>query len=977
MPTIQQKTNEKAFEEYIEKVLVKQQGYESRSSDKYDAELAIDKELLLKFLENTQGEKIEKLRQLHSDGMEEKLFKRIDGKIAERGVLDVLRNGVSQGPVHLNLMYFKPTTNLNPKAGELYEANIFSVMRQVFFSTKNQKSLDMALFINGLPIVTAELKNEMTGQTVKHAMKQYRTNRDKKEKLLSFKRCIAHFAVDTNEVFMTTRLADEKTFFLPFNRGYNGGAGNPIVEGKHKTFYLWEDVWSKNSWSDLIQNFVTIIEEEKENEQGQGYTQEVQIFPRYHQRDAVLKLSQDVSREDSLGKNYLIQHSAGSGKSMTIAWTAYRLAGLHNEENKKLFDSVFVITDRRALDKQLRETVQAFEPTQGFLYTVKEDEGAKAPQLTEAIEGGAKIITTTIHVFPYVADVISKFPGRRFAILIDEAHSSQNGESARAIQEVLQGQDGNDEDFIVRQMKSRQQGDNINYFAFTATPKQETLEKFGVQNNDGYKPFHLYSMRQAIEEKFILDVLQSYTTYGQFFKILRDTPDNPKLPRKQAIMEIRRYIKQHPETIEEKLKIILAHFRATVEPLIKHKAKVMIVTNSRENAVKYKLILDKYLQKKQYGHKSLVAFSGDLKIDGVQYTEAGMNGFAESQTIKEFKKPDYRFLIVANKHQTGFDQPLLCGMYVDKKLEGVNAVQTLSRLNRTRKDKERVYILDFVNKIEQIKESFKDYYQTTILSEGIEPNIIGDTVEAIEDIYKFQDEDIDEFTNYVSDARNNHAQIDITLRKIAEDINKLDEEEVEELRSKISFYVKMYPYAESILGYQDERNEKIYWFLKYLAKMLKKDPRVPLNVDEFIDTDNIRVIKKEKEQSIKLKGEEVDILDPVTIPDVQINDEDVDTLDKIIKDVNKEWGTEFGEEQVKTLNRMTNELVEDDELKNTVNANDRKEVVAIKFENVFNSKLNDQFDVDKLLWRTISNNEQLRKFVREKMLEYVFAKLKQ
>lgn len=977
MPTIRQKTSEKAFEEYIEKQLVSLHNYISRDSEKCDCELAMDTELVMEFLNDTQKEKIEKLTELHGDRMEEKLLKRIDEKISERGVFKILREGINHGPVHLDMMYFKPTTNLNPLSQELYSKNIFSVMRQVFFSLENRKSIDMALFINGLPIVTAELKNEMTGQTVWHAMKQYRTNRDKKEKLLSFKRCIAHFAVDTNEVFMATKLADEKTFFLPFNRGKDGGAGNPIREdGKHKTSYLWEDVWSRDSWSDLIKNFIAVIKEEKEDDQGRNYTVETQIFPRFHQRDAVLKLAGNISSAEP-GKNYLIQHSAGSGKSMTIAWTAYRLANLHDENNEKLFDSVFVITDRRALDKQLRKTVQSFEPVQGFLYTVKEEDGAKTAQLTEAIEGSAKIITTTIHVFPYVADVISEFPGRRFAILIDEAHSSQNGETARAIQEVLHKDDANDEDFIIKQIESRQQGENINYFAFTATPKQETLEKFGERIGDGFKPFSLYSMRQAIEEGFILDVLQNYTTYRQYFKIIKDTEENPELPRKQALREIRRYIKQHPDTIAQKIKIIVEHFHLTVGPLIKGKAKAMIVTNSRENAVKYKMAIDEYLANNKYGYKSIVAFSGNLKLDEETHTEASMNGFPERQTIEEFKKPEYRFLIVANKHQTGFDEPLLCGMYVDKTLKDVNAVQTLSRLNRTRKDKDRVFVLDFVNTVDDIEESFRDYYTTTILSEGLEPNIISDAVQGIDDLYKIDENTLDEFAEYVSDKENNHGAIDIALRKVAEDINRMNKDDIEDLRIKISFYVKLYPYAESILGYQNQQYEKMYWFLKYLAKMLKKDARKLLNVEDFIDPENIKIIRKEKERTIKLGLEDGDVLDPAAVPDGQENEDEKETLDKIINDVNKEWGTEFGEEQVKTLERMTNELVDDEDLQKTVEANDKKDVVSIKFEGVFNDKLNDQFNVDKLLWEKISENADLRKFVQSKMLDHVFMKLRE
>jgi type I restriction enzyme R subunit len=825
--------------------------------------------------------------------------------------------------------------------------------------------VDLGLFINGLPIATAEIKNELTGQTAKNAIRQYKTDRDKREKLFSPRRCLAHFAFDTSEVFVVSELANEKTLFLPFNCGKEGGAGNPDVGEKHKTAYLWEDIWSPESWSELIRDFVVVFRDVREKN--------IQVFPRFHQRKVVRKLAEDVVVSEA-GKNYLIQHSAGSGKSMTIAWTAYRLAQLHNERSEKMFDSVFVITDRRDLDKQLRKTIETFEPVDGFLTSVREDHGAKTPQLTEAIENGAKVITTTIAVFPYVADVIGKFSSKRFAIIVDEAHSSQGGESSRAIHEVLQGED-TDEDFILKQLKNRQQGGNIHYFAFTATPKQETLERFGEKGEKGFVPFDLYSMRQAIEEGFIVDVLQNYTTYKQYFKILKKIPENPDLPRFRALSAIRRYIRNHPETIEQKVEIIVEHFHATIAPLLYEKAKAMIVTNSRESAVRYKLALDAYLIRKNYAYRSLVAFSDEVPLDGQSYTETGMNGVSESQTLEEFKKNDYKFLVVANKHQTGFDQPLLCGMYVDKKLSGVNAVQTLSRLNRVCKGKDRVFVLDFSNTSEEIKDAFDEYYTTTILSEGLDGNIINDTVGEIEDIYAIRDADLNTFSENLSagEEKSVHRLVNSQLDVIVEDILWLDKEQVKDFRSKASFFTRLYPYAESVFGYGNERHERLYWFLKYLLKKIPWEKRQPLEIEDFLDAENIKVIRKEKERSVSLLDDESDIFEEVSIPGANGEDGQEDPLDEIIKKANEEWGVEFGKEQIKTLEKMRDEFLADERLRSTVEKNKRKKAsVSVMFQDVFDGELHKQYDADRLLWETISANPELKTFVRSKMLASLF-----
>jgi type I restriction enzyme, R subunit len=983
MPTLRRNLNEEAFEKYVQEVLIDLHVYRKRDSGKhYKKENALDPELLFEFLKKTQAEKMKRLKEIHGDLVEEKLLERIDGEIKKRGLVDVLRKGISQGPItKIDLIYFKPNTSMNPDLIELYKSNIFSVMRQVYYSETCNNSLDIVLFVNGIPISTAELKNEVTGQTVRNAMSQYRTDRDPREKIFSFKRCAAHFAIDTSEIFLTTKIDGYKTFFLPFNRGHNNGAGNPPTEGKHKTSYLWEDTWSPDSWLDLLQNFVHVFKEERENQEGEKYEVEVQVFPRFHQRDTVLRAVSDVA-QNRVGKNYLIQHSAGSGKSMTIAWMAYRMSELHDNDNNKIFDGVFVLTDRRTLDKQLRKTVEAFESTQGVLTSVREDVGrSKSEQLKEAIESGSSLITTTIQTFPFVADIIDEFPGKNFALIVDEAHSSQGGETTRAVNEVLAGRgEESVEDFILKQVQSRIQPETISYFAFTATPKQTTLQNFGEKQEDGsFKPFSLYSMKQAIEEKFIIDVLLNYTTYKRYFKLLKKIPDNPELPRNRALSAIRRYVDLHPETIEQKIEIIVNHFEATVRELINSEAKAMIVTRSRESAVRYKLAIDAYLRDQNYSYKSLVAFSDSINIDGVDHTEASMNGVPEAQTVNQFNKPNYKFLIVAEKYQTGFDQPLLSAMYVDKKLAGVEAVQTLSRLNRKMKDKEQVFVLDFVNTTDEIKEAFEPYYIATVLSEGIDENILNDTKREIYEIYTIKEEDLNEFVEIIHRAHQDddlHKKVNGYLDKHVEDVMRLEEDSVERFKAKSSFFVSVYPFTVQVFKYTTPELESLYLFLKYLTKKLPKKGRSPLDITEYIDLKNVASVKKQKEKKIELDGQDGDIYIAENPPDGGTYEGGLDALENIVSDANREWGAEFGKKQVETLNDITNEFVKDEKFNTSVKANpERKKSVAIKFEEMFIDKVHDKYESDQELWEQLNNNEDLRKYVGSKMFDYVFKKI--
>ena len=971
---------EQAFEEHIEKELVRLHKYRKRDAEvDYDKTTALDRGLLFEFLHATQAEKLARLEEIYGDAMETRVLRRIDEEIAKRGVIEILRKGVEEGPVRLELMFFRPVASLNPDIEKLFQSNIFSVIRQVKFSQTTEQSVDMVLFVNGIPIFTAELKNELTGQTAQHAMRQYGSDWDPREKLFSFKRSVGHFAVDTSDIYVTTELKEDRTFFLPFNKGYENGAGNPPVEGKHKTYYLWEELWAPEALSDLLQSFVHAYEEVKEDRRGKEFREQIQLFPRYHQWRAVLDIL-SAAHEKGSGKNYLIQHSAGSGKSLTIAWLAYRLADLHTASDKKVYDTVIVLTDRRILDKQLRNTVRALEASPGLLVAAGEDN----TRLKDALESGAKIITTTIQKFPFVEDVMKELTDKRFALIVDEAHSSQSGELRRAVQDILGDYD--DEEWLLHQLASRQQPSNISYFAFTATPRHQTLERFGEKQKDGsFKPFSLYSMKQAIEEGFILDVLTNYTIYRTYFKLLKKLEADPTVPRGRALSAILRHVSLHPETLEQKIDVIMAHFEQTVRDLLRGEAKVMIVTNSREAAVRYKLALDHYLHKHNFSYKTLAAFTGSIEIDGVSYTETSINdGVPEENTAREFKKPDYRFLIVAEKYQTGFDEPYLCAMYVDKRLSGVQAVQTLSRLNRTTRNKDAVFILDFVNEIVDIKQAFQPYYSTTIISEGTDINELNDLRTALFAAYRIEERVLDEFVRLIDpEAEAIHEKANAFLDDLAKSViaelshgstdDVIEENTYGEFLSIGNMYLKRYPYLAQVLGYSDVTHEKLYLLLKYLLKKLPKDPKKPLiEILKYVDMDSVRVVRKIKTH-IELLAEAGDVHDAPIVPGVP-PEEIEDSLSQIIQDVNKRWGVDFGPEQQKTLDTMGEDLASDESLQNVV-ANNVRQSSELAFEKVFDNKVDDQFEVDRKLWEQLRNNPDLNKYIERKMFKYVADKI--
>ncbi len=981
MPNIHQNLKEIEFEKHIEKELARLHGFRKRNAEKdYDKITTFDAELLFEFLSATQGEKLSKLQKISGDDFESRLVRRIDEEIGRRGIIDCLRKGVEDGPVKFDLIYFRPVNAENQDVERVYNENIFSITRQVKFSQTTEQSIDAVLFINGIPVITAELKNELTGQNVYHAIRQYQNDRDPREKLFAFKRCVAHFAMDTSEAFVTTELKNERTFFLPFNKGFELGAGNPPIEGKHKTHYIWENLWAPDSLADLLQFFVHAYDEVREDRLGREYKQPIQLFPRYQQWRTVLDLLL-ASQEHNAGKNYLIQHSAGSGKSLTIAWLAHRLINLFDEKNERVYDAVIVLTDRRVLDKMLREIIRALSPVSGIFVPAGED----GVRLKDALEGDAQIITSTIHKFPFVNGLVNKLSAKKFALIVDEAHSSQSGELTRAVQDRLGVEDV--ENWLVQQVESRQQPSNISYFAFTATPRHETLERFGEKQPDGsFQPFSLYSMKQATEEKFILDVLSNYTTYKTYFKLLKKAAEDPTVPRARALSAILRHVNFHETTLNQKIEVIMAHFEKTVKDLLRGESKAMIVTSSREAAVRYKLALDHYLREHNYTHKTLAAFTDSIEIDGVSYTETSINeGIPEDNTAKEFKKAEYRFLIVAEKYQTGFDEPFLCAMYVDKHLSGVQAVQTLSRLNRTARDKDQVYVLDFVNEVDDIKQAFEPYYTSTIISEGTDINALNDLRQALFAVYNFSDEVLDGFVALIDpNAEEIHQNANAFLDKIAKQIiaelphksngDVIVEDKYGEFLSIGNVYTKRYPYLAQVVGYSEVSHEKLYLLLKYLLKKMPKDPKKPLiEILKYVDMDSVRVVRK-LQSSITLSPETGDVHQDEIVPGVPF-EETEDLISQIIGDVNKHWGLDFGEDQQKTLNSIGEELVSDEEAQNVVYNNSSMQAVGRWFHKPFENKVFDKYDTDKKLYETLANNKELNEYIEKKMLRFVVDKV--
>ncbi|MBX9598896.1 MAG: type I restriction endonuclease subunit R [Burkholderiales bacterium] len=899
-------TNEAALETIIEQHLIAQNGFYSGSPDNYNKQFAIDTERFWSFLETTQATELAKLQR--SPDWQRKILERLDKIIKKYGILHVLRKGLDVDDAKFTFLYVLPLASSSQTIKDNFAKNQFSVTRQVRYSLSNQlEEIDMVLFVNGLPLITIELKNPWTGQTARlHGQNQYKFERNINEPLLNFSRCLVHFTVDTDEAYMTTKLNGAGTFFLPFNKGNNYGKGNPTNEFGYKTDYLWREIFTRESLANIIQHFVRLDGSNKE-----PLNKRTLYFPRYHQLDVVRQVIDDV-RTNGVGKTYLIQHSAGSGKSNSITWAAYQLIEAYpsnvTAQGSKgadipMFDSVIVVTDRRLLDKQLRENIREFSEVKNIVAPAYSSQ-----ELKSSLENGKKIIITTIQKFPFIVDGIADLSHKNFAVIIDEAHSSQSGSATDNMQRAMGNNSDDDpdtddtQDKILAYMTSRKMRANASYFAFTATPKSNTLEKFGVQQADGkFKPFHLYSMKQAIEEGFILDVLANYTTYRSYYEIEKSVEDNPLFDTKKAQKKLRSYVESHRQTIKTKAEIMLEHFIGKVinTKKLKGKAKGMIVTQNIPAAIRYFQAVQEVLA--HYGNpfKALIAFSGSKLIDGIEYTEAGLNGFAENDTRDKFDSDEYRILIVANKYLTGFNQPKLCTMYVDKKLQGVLAVQALSRLNRAAdklgKKTEDLFVLDFFNSTEDIKESFDPFYTATSLNQATDVNVLHELKAILDESGIYEWNEVVDFTNkYFENARADELSslIDTVASRFCSEL-ELGSSDKADYKIKAKQFVKIYGQMAAIIPYERLEWEQLFWFLKFLIpKLIIADPIQDV-LDELLESIDLSTYGLERvklNSAISLDADESE-LDPQN-PNPRgayAGEKGHDPLDEIISNFNQKW----------------------------------------------------------------------------------------
>ncbi|MEZ4724804.1 MAG: DEAD/DEAH box helicase family protein [Candidatus Kapaibacterium sp.] len=992
-------TSEKAFESAIEDSLLQYGQYKSATSGDYNKETGFFEQDIFEFLKSTQPSKWEKISTVHGSNVETKLLQRISKEIDLRGCLDVLRNGFSDYGVRFDLAYFKPATTLNPDSFVLYDKNILRVVRQVYYSKSNKNSVDIVLTLNGFPIVTMELKNQFTNQNIENAKFQYQTTRDKREILFNFnKRSLVHFSVDQDVVFMATKIEGDKTYWLPFNKGIGTGiecgAGNPPNPDSYKTAYLWEDILKKDSLMELVQRFIH-LERTELNIAGTKKVKEVMIFPRYHQLDVVRKLISNVYNVGA-GTNYLIQHSAGSGKSNSIAWLSYRLSSLHNRYNEKIFDSVIVVTDRKVLDQQLQDTIYQFEHKTGVVQKIDKD----STQLAEAITKGVNIIITTLQKFPYVIDKVADLPNRKYAVIIDEAHSSQGGESSKHMKQVLQAtsleeaeelekeDDYSGEDMIreniERSAKARGQQSNISFFGFTATPKYKTLVVFGNKDDEG-KPsaFHLYSMKQAIEEGFILDVLSNYTTYGMFVKLNKSIDDDPELNKKKAERAIRYFVSLHPHNLSQKAIIIIEHFRNVVAKKIGGKAKAMVVTSSRLHAKCYYEEFQKYIDEMGYQNemKILVAFSGKVKDknypEGV--TEVELTKVKMKELPETFNQDEYKILIVADKYQTGFDQPLLHTMYVDKKLSGVKAVQTLSRLNRMASGKEDTFVLDFANDRQVIEDSFQPYFTVTTAKEEPDINHLYDLKLVIDKEQIYWENEIEQFAKVYFKSKtllskSDQSKLYSVLEPALGRYKQLEEENQEKFKKSLRTWCNLYSFLAQIMPFVEYEFEKFYPFAKYLLTRLPKE-----NLSEalsFYDEVSLSYyrIQKLQEGSITLQYGEKGELSGTTEAGISSEKEEFAPLSTIIELANERFGTEFDEADQLFVEQVILDLINDELLQTQARVN-KIDTFKFAFDELAIDKMVERMSQNEEVFNRITGNIDFKNFIFEHMRKDVYQRI--
>lgn len=997
--------SENAFETVIEHDLLGA-GYIRVEEGNYDRERALFPQIALDFIRETQSRKWTKIEAKLGATTSEQVITDLCKQLETEGSLHVLRHGFKCYGERLRLAAFKPAHGMNPDLKAAYAANRVGLTRQLHYLAGSNKSLDVVLSLNGIPIVTMELKNPMTGQTVEDAMAQYRNDRDAREPIFRFKkRALVHFAVDTERVFMTTQLKGKATHFLPFNKGANGGSGNPPdPDGRsYRTGYLWEEVFQRDSLMDLVARFIHLQKEVKQDDRGRKATKETMIFPRYHQLEAVRQLVK-MARHEGVGHNYLIEHSAGSGKSNTIAWLAHRLATLHDEEDERVFDSVVIVTDRRVLDKQLQDTVYQFEHKMGVVERIDND----SRQLAEALQNRTPIIITTLQKFPFVSQQLTKMAEergedgegmlttRRCAVVIDEAHSSQGGENAADLKEVLSGEDLVEEARrearedgqehlaeVYRSMARRGQQANLSFFAFTATPKHKTLAIFG---RDG-EPAHRYTMRQAIEEGFILDVLQNYVTYATYYRLLKASADDPAVERKKAAKALAHYMKLHPYNIAQKTEVMVEHFRGVTQHKIGGKAKAMVVTSSRLAAVRYKLAFDKYTRDKGYPIKSLVAFSGTVTDDdsAKSYTEVEMNlGVREAELPEKFATPDYQVLLVAEKYQTGFDQPLLHTMYVDRRLAGIQAVQTLSRLNRTHPLKEDTFVLDFVNERGEVREAFKTFYEGAQIGEEVDRARMDQLQQELHAAGIYLDEEHDRFCavyfkpkrkQSAADHREMNAALDPAVHRFSQ-LRATNEEEAEEWRGKLGAFCSLYGFLSQIIPYQDSSLEKLYVFLRHLSSKL---PRREQGPNYHFDDDEVRLeyyrLQKIEEGSISLREGEAPRLDgPREVGSGTVQHDEV-PLSQLIDVLNERFGTEFKPADQLFFDQIVEAAMEDEAIQQSAEVNPRDKF-ALAFATLAEELFMNRLEQNEGIFIRFANDEEFRREVTDWMASQTYRELR-
>lgn len=981
-------------------------GYQKIDRAGYDKERAIFPETVLAFIKQTQPKEWKKLEALLGAQTGDQVIGDLCKAMDMFGSLATLRHGFKCYGRKLHIAYFKAVHTMNPELEAAYAANVLGLTRQVYFSTRNNKSIDLLFSLNGVPIATAELKNPMTGQTFGHAIRQYKNDRDPREILFEFKRrSLVHFAVDTEQVFMTTRLAGDATYFLPFNKGHYGGAGNPPdPQGRtYRTAYLWEEALQRDSFLDMLARFIHLQVDEKLTDEGRKVKKETMIFPRYHQLHAVRKLV-DAAQSEGVGNNYLVEHSAGSGKSNTIAWVAHRLASLHTDENKRVFDSVIVITDRLVLDKQLQDTIYQFEHKMGVVEKI--DKNSK--QLAEALENAVPIVITTLQKFPFVSKQLIKLaeergetstgvlPTRRFAVIIDEAHSSQGGETATDLKEVLGGEDLVEEakrraaeegeekmEELYRKMAKRGRQSNVSFFAFTATPKHKTLKVFGHNG----EPFHRYTMRQAIEEGFILDVLKNYTTYATYFRLAQASEEDPNVERKKAAKALARFLNLHPHNISQKTEVMVEHFNAVTRHKIGGRAKAMVVTGSRLSAVRYKQSFDSYIKAKGYPIKTLVAFSGEVKDDklpNVTYTEVGMNdGVKEKELPDKFATTEYQVLLVAEKYQTGFDQPLLHTMYVDKRLAGIQAVQTLSRLNRTHPLKEDTFVLDFVNDREEIKEAFKTYYEGAEMGEEADPASMYRLKAELDESAIYLQDEVERFCRIyfkpkqrqsASDHEGLNAALDPAVSRFTV-LKKEQEEEAELWRGKVQAFKNLYGFLSQVIPYQDSDLEKLYVFLRHLSPKLPRRSTGPsYNFDDEVRLEYYR-LQKISEGSISLKDGQARPLDGPTEVGTGILREPEVALSTLIELLNERFGTEFNQADQLFFDQIIETAIRDENIIKAAEVNPEDKFTLV-FKNLLQALFVERMDQNEDIFARYMNDAAFQKMVTRWLASEAYGRLR-